>query len=106
MILVQKVNEQGTRFEQIAREVLPLALQFEEILEKHKVSRIASLVADAETGYFAFSTHESKWEMSRSDRKSPAKLRYSFSKEVSLEEINEVQETMRKCGFVDTQKEA
>lgn len=103
-MLDQKVIEQGERFKGMSKEILPLINQIEEVLKKYEVSDLASLTVDAKTGYFTFSTHESDWEMSRSDNECPVRLRYSFSEEIDLEETKEKQEPV--IGFVDLQKEA
>ena len=87
-MLNQKVIEQGERFRGMAKEVLPLIIQLEEVLKKHGVSAISNLTADVTTGYFSFSTHENKWEVMRLNNEHPVNLRYAYSEVFDLEKEN------------------
>lgn len=103
-MLSKEVIEQGKRFEQISREVLPFIKGMEGVLLRHGVSKIASLAMDAKDGYFTFYTHESEWEMTKRDNGNPIKLNYSFSEELLLEDTPE--SGGKTTGYVDLQKEA
>lgn len=81
-MLKREVIDQGKKFEQIAREMLPLIEKMEEVLLKHGVSDMAGVSIHAQDGYFTFDTHESGWDMTRIDSESPVKLRYNFSEEI------------------------
>lgn len=81
-MLKREVIDQGKKFEQIAREMLPLIEKMEEVLLKHGVLDMAGVSIHAQDGYFTFDTHESGWDMTRIDSESPVKLRYNFSEEI------------------------
>lgn len=103
-MLSKEVIDQGKRFEQLSREVLPFIKGMEDVLLRHGVSKIASLNMDVKYGYFTFSTHESEWEMTKSDKGNPVKIKYSFSEELILEDTTE--NGGKTTGYVDLQKEA
>lgn len=82
----QKVIEQGEKFREMSKEILSLVIQLEEVLKKHGVSDMAGLTTDVTTGYFSFSTHGNKWEMTRTNNEYPVQLRYAYSEVFNLEE--------------------
>jgi hypothetical protein len=102
-MLSKEVIEQGKRFEQISREVLPFIKGMENVLLKYGVSKIACLTMDVKDGYFTFYTHESKWEMSKSDSGNPIKLKHNFSEDLLVEDTTEV--GGKSTVYVDLQKE-
>lgn len=103
-MLSKEAIEQGKRFEQISREVLPFIKGLENVLLSYGVSKMASLTMDVKDGYFTFYTHESEWEMTKSDNGKPVKIRYSFSEELLLEDTTE--SGGKTTRYVDLQKEA
>ena len=81
------IIEQGERFKSMCTELLPLIVKVEDVLKKHNVEKMASLTLDVKDGYMSFGTHESKWDMSRSDSEHPVKIRYEFMEELDLKSV-------------------
>ena len=83
-MLNQNVIEQGERFKEMSKEVLPLIIQLEEVLKKHGVSDMASLTTDVTNGYLYFYLHENEWEIVRSKYECPVNLLYAYSEVLDL----------------------
>lgn len=88
-MLNQEVITQGERFKELAKDILPLVNQIEDVLKKHGVTVMASMTADTTTGYLSFCTHANQWEMVRANNECPVRIRYDFSEELELEEKKE-----------------
>lgn len=69
-------------FEKLAEDMEPVIKAMEDVLKKHGIEGIASLDMSADTGYFTFDLHCTKWRYTRSDDTSPAKISFPYSKEV------------------------
>lgn len=105
-MLKQEVIAQGEEFKELAKDILPLVNQIEDVLKKHGVTAIASVTADVSTGYFSFSTHANRWEMLRVNNEYPVNLRHEYSEVFALEEKTESRESGTTKGFINYQKEA
>lgn len=60
-------------FKQLATDMKSLINDMTEILKKHGVEKLASIVVSAD-GYFVCTTHKCEWEMCRLNEDAPVKI--------------------------------
>lgn len=90
-MLKQEVIAQGEEFKELAKDILPLVTQIEDVLKKHGVTAIASITANVATGYFSFSTRANSWEMVRVNNEYPVNLRHEYSEVFTLKGKTELE---------------
>lgn len=110
-MLSKEVIEQGEQFKELAKDILPLANQIEDVLKKHGVNVIASVTANVATGYLSFSTHANRWEMVRTNNEYPVNIRYEYSEVFAMEEKTDPEklageQTKATRAYLDYAKEA
>lgn len=110
-MLKQEVIAQGEEFKELAKDILPLVNQIEDVLKRHGVTTMANMTADVTTGYLAFNTHANNWKMIRVNNEYPVNIQYEYSEVFALEEKTEPEklageQTKATRAYLDYAKEA
>ena len=110
-MLKQEVIAQGEEFKELAKDILPLVNQIEDVLKKHGVNTMAIMTAYVTSGYLTFNTHANNWKMIRVNNEYPVNIQYEYSEVFALEEKTEPEklageQTKATRAYLDYAKEA